>query len=202
MGNVLITCTRPRADDFANDLNNESIQSRVCPALIVDMLTNPMPQGNFDAVLITSRHAVIDNLPDLPIISVGDQTISNHNYNVIQTGAGGVNNLNFSDYKNILYPCSADPSFIPENATKWPVYKTTSNPDFYINNDEAIITVFSIRAAKIIAKHDLSGKTVICLSDAIATQFENSDMHKLAVCTRPRYHVMKSLIINEIEGHT
>lgn len=185
MRKTLITCTQPRADEFTFDINN----AVAMPALNVRHLKTPKPNGKFDAILVTSRHAMVNNFPDLPIISIAD-------------AGGGIRDLNLSNYKNILFPCATEPTYIPDNCTPWYVYETYPNPNFKIDYDIDIICVFSVKGAKIIQPLIKSNNVILCLSKNIANIFKNSDIQKLAVCTRPRYDVMKSLILKEVEAHT
>jgi len=185
MPKTLITCTQPRADEFALTIDNAIAN----PALIVRHLYTPIPNRNFDAILITSAHAKIDNLPDLPIINVAD-------------GDGGVRDLDLSGYKNILYLCATEPTYIPDNCMPWHVYKTYGNPDFKIDDDITHIAVFSAKGAKVIEPYLKPNHIVLCLSQNIANIFENAKIEKLAVCTRPRYDAMKSLIERQFEAHT
>lgn len=185
MPKTFITCTQPRADEFALTIDNTFAN----PALIVRHIDTPKPDGDFDAVLVTSHHAKINNFPDLPIINVAD-------------GDGGIRDLDLSGYKNILYPCATEPTYIPDNCTPWHVYETYANPDFKIADDITHISVFSVKGAKVIQPYLKSHHTVLCLSQNIADIFENTDIQKLAVCTCPRYDAMKSLIAKEFEAHT
>jgi len=185
MVKILITCTQPRASDFASDIDNAIAN----PALNVRRLHTPQPDGEFDAVLITSRHAMIDELPNLPTINITD-------------GDGGVRDLDLSGYKNILYPCATEPTYIPDNCTPWPVYDTYTNPDFKIDDDIKIICAFSVKGACIIEPLLKPNHIILCLSQNIADIFKNTNIQKLAVCTRPRYDAMKSLITKELEAHT
>lgn len=183
MAKILITCTQPRADEFATTIP-DAISN---PALIVHRIETPKPEGDFDAVLMTSRHAAIDNLPNLPKIR-------------IDMGEGGVRDLDLSSYKNILYPCATEPTHIPENCTPWPIYETRTNPDFKIGKPIQIICVFSVKAAKVIKPFIQPHHIILCLSENIADIFRHSNVQKLAVCTRPRYDAMKSLITKETRG--
>jgi len=185
MGKILITCTQPRASEFASDINNAITNS----ALTVRHLDTPKPDGGFDAVLITSRHAMIDELPDLPTINITD-------------GEGGVRDLDLSNYQNILYPCAVEPTYIPNNCTPWPVYETYTNPNFKVDDDIDVICVFSVKGAKIIQPLLKPHHIILCLSQNIADMFKNTKIEKLAVCTRPRYDAMKSLIEKEVKAHT
>jgi len=201
MVKVLITCTKPRADELVREINNSIVNS----ALIVNKTDINIPDQNFDAVLVTSRHAITNDLPNLPIISIGEETaleLKNRGHDISQVGTGGVKDLDLSAYNNVLYPCASESSFIPKNVTAWPVYETHPNVEFKIQHENKIICVFSAKAAKIIRTFDLSNKIILCLSKAIAKEFENIDIEKLAVCTSPRYDIMKSLIEQEIEAHT
>jgi len=185
MVKILVTCTQPRASEFASDIHNAIAN----PVLNVRHLNTSKPDSEFDALLITSRHAIVDELPNLPTINIAD-------------GDGGVRDLDLSAYKNILYPCAVEPTYIPDNCTPWPIYKTYTNPDFKIDDTMKIICVFSIKGAKVIEPILKQHHTVLCLSQKIADIFQNSQIEKLAFCTRPRYDAMKSLIKKELEAHT
>jgi uroporphyrinogen-III synthase len=202
MHKVLITCTRPRGDDYVIDLRAMGIDAVANPALIYQALNSPMPKGTFDAMLITSRHAFNADLPDLPVIAVGAETANlaqENNKTVIQVGDGGVADLDLSPYASILYPCADSPTLIPQNATAWPVYKTIENPEFSIPDDVGTICVFSIKAAEIIIQSNFRHKTVLCLSHDIAKLFDKILLQNLAVAMQPRYDAMISLILNHTE---
>jgi hypothetical protein len=203
MVKILISCTRPRADEIVEDLGHDiSIAS---PALCVQKLNSKQPNGDFDAMLITSRHVVIDELPDLPTICVGSKTsdISRlKGLDVVQTGRGNIQDLDLSSYKDILYPCAKEPTDSPNNCTPWPIYETCANPDFKIDNDVTHVAVFSVKGAYIVRGHDLHDKTLICLSQKIADVFDGVSMKKLVICTHPNYDVMKQLILKDIGAHT
>jgi len=193
MGNVLITCTSPRCHELASRLPNAIAN----PALILDYFNPPLPAGKFDAVLVTSAHIFYTQLPDIPMICVGEvtaQIAKDNEYNIVQTGKGGITDLDLSNYKNILYPCAVEPTDIPNNCTPWPVYQTRKNPDFNIEKDNEIVCVFSIKAATIINQYDLDDKIILCLSPAIMRVFSKSSTKKLAACTYPRYDTMLQLI--------
>lgn len=185
MDRILITCTQPRADDFALTIDN----AFSCSALRVRSLDTPKPDGNFDAVLVTSNHVDKTILPDLPLIT-------------LDMGEGGVNDLDLSAYQNILYPCAVEPTYIPDNCTPWHVYETYPNSDFKIDDDVQIICVFSVKGARVIQPLLKPHHIVLCLSQNIADIFQNTTLQKLAVCTRPRYDAMKSLILKETKAHT
>ena len=197
MAKVLITCTYPRADIIVSDLNKSSISSKACPALTISSTNCPIPDGYFENILISSQHALQQNLPDLPVIAVGKHTAelarANEMY-VAHTGFGGIQDLDLSQYKNILYPCAIEPILTPENTTPWPVYKSTKNQKFAIPYDSKIICVFSVKAAKIIKNICSPSHYIICLSQTIADIFSDHPCENLAVCNRPRYDIMKILI--------
>ncbi len=189
MVKVLITCTSPRCDDYVSDLNLKNINATAIPALIVRHLDTPKPDGDFDAMLVTSHHAKINDLPDLKTIEIA-------------MGDSGIHDLDLSNYQNILYPCATQPTYIPDNCTPWPVYETQPHPDFKIDDDIDIVCVFSIKSAKIIEPLLKPHHIVLCLSQNIADNFKNSHIQKLAVCTCPRYDDMILLILKEVEAHT
>lgn len=197
MGSVLITCTFPRAQDYVSDLHAKNIPASPIPALDVSALKTPLPKDDFEAMVVTSTHAFIADLLHLPIIAVGDETAKiarKNGFDVIHVGDGGVNDLDVSPYKKLLYPCAAEPSDSPNNCTPWPVYQTQINPNFKITDDHDVICVFSVKAAKIIQKYPLRGKTILCLSAAIADVFAQTRHVKLAVARTPRYDAMIDLI--------
>ncbi len=203
MVKILITCTRPRADEIVEDLGHDIAITN--PALCVQKLNSKQPNGDFDAMLITSRHVVIDELPDLPTICVGSKTgdISRlKGLDVVQTGRGNIQDLDLSPYKNILYPCAKEPTDIPNNCTPWPIYETSPNPDFKIDNGVTHVAVFSVKAANIIREFDMSDKSIICLSQKIADVLNGVSMKKLVICTHPNYNTIKLLITKEMRAHT
>ncbi len=203
MVKVLITCTFPRADDFISDLKNYDVIAR--PALSFEKIPNNMPEGTYDAMLLSSRHAVIDDLPLLPVVTVGEKTAilaKEKGHDVVQVGQGGVQDLDFSLYSNILYPCALEPTCILDKCIPWSVYRTIENSNFSIDDSDHIICVFSVKAAKIISKYDLSNRVILCLSQAIADVFSQSDIAELAVCMRPRYDDMILLILKQVKAHT
>lgn len=196
---ILVTATNPKGNDFARSLNPKlkSIYVVACPALHVYAVASPLPKGNFDAMVVTSRHAVIGELPELPVIAVGAETaclLRDKGFDVIQTGQGGIADLNLSGYKNILYPCALDPTYVPHNATPWGVYETHVNPDFIIDDDIQGICTFSVKAAKIIKPLLKPHQIIFALSPAIAEIFKDVDIHNLVTCAHPRYDDMKKLI--------
>jgi len=196
MGKVLITCTEPRASEIAQTISNAFSH----PALAVERLQTLTPNGDFDAILVTSRHAICNNLPDLPVIAVGNKTadtLKNKGYNVIQTGTGGVQDLDLLPYQNILYPCAVEPTIIPDNATAWPVYETKPHPDFTIPDSIDAIALFSIKGAKHVLSCATKDYFYLCLSDAIADTIKGQ---KLAVAEKPSYHAIKELIEDYTRG--
>lgn len=202
---VLITCTQPRADGIIHDLKLNSIDAYAMPALNVEILDTPIPEGKFDVMLITSTHAFEKDLPRLPVIAVGAETArlaTQNGFNVVKTGVGGVDNLDISGYTNILYPCAYEPTSIPCNATAWTIYATKKNNEFKISNDVDLICVFSVKAAKYIKKYDLKNKIVLCLSKNIETEFSGVAVGHIASCTYPRYDAMKQLIDLYLRKHT
>jgi len=204
MHKVLITCTRPRGDDYITDLRAMGIDAVANPALIYQALNSPMPKGTFDAMMVTSQHALNADLPDLPVIAVGEETadlVQEKNMAVVYTGGGGVADLDLSPYSSILYPCAESPALIPHKATAWPVYRTIENPDFIVDDDVDIICVFSIKAANIIKKTKLCHKDVLCFSNMIANEFEKISLQNLAVAMQPRYDAMISTIYHHTERY-
>ncbi len=205
MPRVLITCTQPRANEIVHDLRSHSICTCAMPALIVEYCEEPMPNGEFDVMLITSRHVINENLPHLPAIAIGDETalmLQEKEYNIVQVGTGGVDDVDLSPYLNALYPCASEPTKILKNTTPWHVYKTIKNDKFNISDDVEIICVFSTKAAKIIKKYDLTGKIILCLSENIEQAFHGVDVADIASCTHPRYDTMKQLIYLYLRKHT
>lgn len=199
---VLITCTQPRADEIASSFGNYAITN---PALTVQKLNVSCPVGHYDSMVITSRHALNHDLPQLPTICVGHETAAiarSKNLDVVDVGSGGIQDLALSPYKNILYPCAVDPSFIPENCTPWPVYKTLPNPYFNIDESVTHIAIFSNKAAKVIKSYDLHNKIILTLSQKIADVLNDTMVKKLVICTHPNYDIMKTLIEKELEKHT
>jgi uroporphyrinogen-III synthase len=167
------------------------------PALVVSRIDNPKPNGVFDTVLITSRHAVCDDLPDLPIIAVGAETAKHIDGDIVQIGDGGVRDLNLDGYQNILYPCAVDPSYTPPNTTPWHVYETRPNPDFKIDEDITHIAVFSIKGADVVMAHANANHHFLCLSQNIADHIQQAGFENLAVCTHPTYNAMKLLMTEQ-----
>jgi uroporphyrinogen-III synthase len=205
MPRVLITCTQPRANDIAHDLQSSAMDAIAMPALIVERLYTPIPDKIFDAMIITSVHAMIDRLPDLPVIAIGGETArmaKMHGYNVIDIGVGGINDLDLSSYSNILYPCADEPTTIPLNTTPWIVYQTRKNDAFIIDDSIEIICVFSIKAAQIIKAYNLRTKTILCLSQNIKNALSGVDVAYIASCTHPRYDAMKELTSIYLRKHT
>jgi len=200
MGNkVLITCTSPRGDMIVRSLHEYNADTLAMPALKIKILTNIQPQESYAHILITSRHAL------LPMICVGQETANiaqDKGFDVIHIGKGGVDDLDISPYDRILYPCALEPTKILAKVTPWPVYEATQNTDFTIPYDVSIITVFSAKAAKMIKSYDLTNKTILCLSDNIASIFVGHTLKKLEICQHPSYDDMKQLILHEIGTHT
>ena len=198
MVRVLITCTQPRSDDIVADLKNSSVDAIAIPALNVLPKQTDKPEGNFGYLLISSRHALEIDLPDLPVIAVGENTATlaqNKGLYVTHTGDGGVQDINLTPYNNILYPCAHEPSFIPNDVTPWPVYESRSNTAFSIPDDVDFVCVFSVKAARIVRSHCLPHHHIMCLSQNIADIFEMHGFQNLAVCHEPRYDAMKQLIL-------
>ena len=198
MDKVLITCTQPRGNIIVNDLKNSAVPAIAVPALTIAKKVTHIPQGNFDYLLISSRHALECDLPDLPIIAVGDNTAEEARKKgmyVIHTGVGGLGDMDLSAYQNILYPCATMPTFIPSNVVPWPVYESHVNPDFTIEQDVKIICIFSLKAAQAIQKHCQPSHEILCLSPNIADVFKNHPIENLAVCPVPRYDALKQLIL-------
>ena len=199
MARVLITCTQPRADDYVTDLVSRGVHAIASPALEKIPLIDPMPSGPFDGIVITSRHALDVDLPNLPTVVVGQETArlaSEKGLCVVQTGDGGIMNLDLSSYRSIFYPCAQNPTYIPDHATVWPVYDTRANPAFAIGETIDTVCVFSVKAAQIVKSQDLESKTVLCFSEAIAKEFDKIPLQNLAVSSQPRYDAMTSLILN------
>jgi hypothetical protein len=202
MAKTAITCTQPRCDDIVARLQLSNIDAYACPALNVERLNTPQPDGSFDALLITSAHAIIGDLPDYPVIAVGDFTArkaKQHGLNVIETGSGGIYDLDLSPYKSLLYPCATEPTYIPDNATVWPVYQTSESGEFNILDDTSAIAVFSVKSAKIINKRRNVNTMarVFCLSQTIADALTTISSDRLAVCPQPDYDGLIEMIIKE-----
>ena len=200
---VLITCTQPRADWIVKDLNRSQIQAIAHPVLKVEKMNTKPPHGDFDALLITSPHAVIPDLPDLPVLAVGEYTANIARKNgmyVSHTGHAGVRNMDLSSFQHILYPCAKEPSFVPEKVTTWPAYKTVLNNNLEIDKRSTIICVFSVKAAIHVRDICNDSQHIICLSDAIASIFENHPIENLAVCKTPRYDEMTKLIHDKVKN--
>lgn len=198
MARVLITCTQPRADEIVHDLSTLGIDAVSCPALTISPLKTAQPDGEFDALLITSRHALSADLPEtLPVIAIGEETANlarEHGLYVVHTGKSNLQGMDLSAYKNILYPCARQPSLVPDNATKWPVYESIENAGFAIPEGIETICIFSARAAKYIAPMCQKHHHVICLSDIIANILKNQGIDNLAVCSLPRYDILRNQI--------
>jgi uroporphyrinogen-III synthase len=141
-------------------------------------------------------------LPDLPVIAVGEhtaRTARQKGFKILQTGTGGVRDLDLSAYKKILYPSALEPSFIPEKTLHWPVYQTLPNPYFKITDPDPIITIFSVKAAHIVMGHTDIQARILCLSNEIADTFDTRGYRNLAVSASPRYADMRNLILQEVE---
>lgn len=195
---VAITCTAPRCDDIVVNLRRQNINAYAMPALNVRHLNVPQPEGDFDAMVVTSHHSITDTLPNMPVIAVGKKTsniLNKKDLNVIQVGGGGVCDLDLTPYNNILYPCSTEPTDVPKNATAWPVYETIPNPDFKIDSKTEILTVFSVKGAKKTNQMTHTASKVICLSQPIADVLIGIEPERLAVCSKPSYDEMEQLII-------
>ena len=195
---VLVTCTQPRADDIVADLAESGFNAIAMPALAVNILDNTKPDGVFDGMLVTSRHALLADLPSLPVITVGQETSAaamKAGFTVIQSGNSNLADMDISAYKSLLYPCADEPSLIPPNASPWRVYKTVSNPHFQIPEEITTICIFSAKGAETVARLCSPDHDIICLSQAVAAVFENHPLDNLAVCATPRYDDMKKLII-------
>ncbi len=205
MPKVLITCTQPRADEIVDDLKSESVDAYCLSALIVKSLDIEKPSATFDVMLISSTQVFDTPLPDLPVIAVGHgtgQIATKNGYDVIQTGTGGVMDLDLSGYPNILYPCADVPTCVPHNTIAWPVYETIKNECFDINDEDEIICVFSVKAAQYIRQYDLKNKTILCLSSNVENVFKGMKVADIASCTYPRYDAMKELIHIYLRKHT
>lgn len=209
MVRVLITSTQPRADEFVSDLKLSNIDAYSSPSLIVKHIDSLIPTGDFDAMLISSHHVFHSKLPNLPIIAVGQKTADlakSKGYTVIKIGNGGVQDIDLSNYKSVLYPCAKTPSFIPNNAIPWVTYETHPNPDFNIGSDTDIICLFSVNGAlNFIDKCDCTSvkkSTIICLSEKIADVLTTDFYQELAVCQYPQYDAMKNLILQKIKRRT
>lgn len=196
---VLITCTQPRADALVHDLKQSDIHALASPALSVNPVISQRPKDIFDAMLVTSRHALNADLPlDIPVIAIGEETAlqcQHHGLRVIQTGDDNLKSMDLSSYHSILYPCAKQPSHIPPNATPWIVYETIPNPAFIIPENIEMICVFSAKAALIIKEKCRPDHKILCLSQPIADIFTEQKIDNLAVCDRPRYDAMKDLIL-------
>lgn len=205
MPRVLISCTQPRANEIAHDLQSHSIDAHAMPALLVGHCDEPIPKGEFDAMLITSRHAINAKLPHLPAIAIGDETalmLQEKGYNVVQVGTGDVDDVDLSPYLNVLYSCASEPTKILKNTTPWHVYKTIKNKKFSMSDEIEIICVFSVRAAKIVKEYNLTDKIILCLSPKIGQVFHGVNVADIASCTYPRYDAMKQLIDLYLRKHT
>ena len=199
---VAITCTQPRCDGITADLiasqSNKKINAIAHPILSITITGTPMPKGDFDAVLITSTHAITDALPhELPYIAVGEHTalqLQELGYTVVTIGHGGVRDLDLNGYNRILYPCAVNPSFTPSNTVPWTVYTSSIATDFNWVNNVDIITVFSASAAHALRPYVPPHIHLICLSNTIVNIFNDHPIGNLAVCEKPHYDDMKFLI--------
>lgn len=199
MAKIAITCTQPRCDEIVSRLNALSIDAYTMPALVVQALHTPLPSGQFEAILITSRHALSANLPNLSVIAIGEQTASlarEKGFSVIQTGQGDIHSLDLTSYTSILYPCANEPTHIPNNATPWHVYETQENPAFHIQDDTGIIAVFSSKGARALSSLPVNCHyRYVCLSDVIAQNINGISADRLAVCAQPDYDALEQKII-------
>lgn len=195
---VAITCTSPRCHEITTDLRHQNIDAHACPILSVKRTNNELPDGHYDVALTTSIHAISPSLPrNLPYVAVGDYTaqqLRKMGFQVIETGNGGVRDLDTNAYENILYPCAVNPTYVPANARQWPVYDTVVNSDFQWVCDFDCIAIFSMRAAHAIRPHVPQNMHLICLSASIASVFKDHPIGNLAVSPNPHYDDMKLLI--------
>lgn len=181
-----------------NDLNAAGIVAMAMPALNVKPIPFDIPLSQYEAMLITSPHALSADLPDLPVIAVGQETARLAHaagLYVMHTGEGGIRDIDLYRYGSLLYPCALEPTFIPDNATPWHVYESVPNPDFCIDDTVETVCVFSKKAAKHILPHCREHHTVIALSQAIAELFEGQSPRNLVVCDAPRYDMMKHILM-------
>jgi uroporphyrinogen-III synthase len=157
-------------------------------------------------MVITSRHVLTrQDLPDLPVIAVGEETAAmaiHYGLKIIQTGDGGIQQLNLDQDKKYLYPCALEPTPYPQNLSPWPVYQAVENGNFYIDDGVTHIAVFSVRAANYIKRHINQSHSVLCFSPAIAAIFNKDKIQNLAACAEPRYDAMIDLILKETTAHT
>ena len=164
-----------------------------------------MPQGEFDAMLITSSHVLHTSLPlHLPAIAIGEETArqaQDMGLDITQTGYDNLQSMDLSAYTSILYPCAMQPSLIPPHTTPWALYHTIANPEFTIPPAPEIICLFSVKGAQAVKPHCRRDHTILCLSQAIADVFDNHPIDNLAVCARPRYDTMKELIKKRVYAH-
>lgn len=195
---IVITCTRPRCDEIVDDLTRRNLNAIACPLLTVEKTPCAPPQGEYQAMLLTSRHALTENMPDLPVIAVGDQTAHEAvkaGLTVIHTGPGDINGLDLSDYQSLLYPCAHEPSHIPACCTPWRVYKTVPGETASTAPaSTAIIVFFSARGMRHFSHPDSHKMTALCLSEQIARAADNIPFRNLAVCDHPDYDTMRELI--------
>jgi uroporphyrinogen-III synthase len=195
---IAITCTAPRCHDIQSTLHDRGYNTLALPALDVKTIKSNHPNKSFDAVLITSRHAIHSDLPKhLPYIAVGEHTallLKNKGFHVVQYGSNGIQNLDLRKYSNILYPCATQPTEIPINATAWPVYETFEAHNIKQISDVNIVSIYSIRGANAIKPYLTKHHTVVCLSEYIAQTFEGTQMQNLVVCDKPDYDRMIKLL--------
>lgn len=193
---IIITCTAPRCDEITARLKQQGYDAQARPALEVRPLSPlSLPTGNFDAVLITSRHAVSNQLPrDLPYIAVGQTTtdlLKEKGYNVVSTGNGGIEDLDVSGYASILYPAASEPTACPANAVHWPVYETIPAKTFQLPGNPCLIAVYSQKAVENIVSKMRQEDQIFCLSNSIAKRFSDHPAQNLVVCSKPLYAIME-----------
>ena len=193
---IIITCTAPRCDEIIARLKQQGYDAQAMPALEVRPLSSlSLPTGDFDAVLITSRHAIINQLPrDLPYIAVGKTTadlLRETGYNVVSTGNSGIDDLDLSGYPSVLYPAALEPTACPANVVHWPVYETIYTKDFSLPPRPCLIAVYSKKAAEQIISKTRQEDRIFCLSDAIAKRFSDHPAQNLVVCSKPLYAIME-----------
>jgi uroporphyrinogen-III synthase len=195
---IAITCTSPRCDQIVSDLQNDNIRATAHPILSITHTNTSIPTGDFDVVLISSVHAITDDLPKhLPYIAVGAQTatyLSDKGFVVTQIGKGGVADIDLSNYNRVLYPCAEYPSFTPSKATPWIVYSSHVDTNFSWVTDMDMIAVFSKMAARVLLPYVQPHIQILCLSQPIANVFDGHSSENLAICGNPHYDDMKFLI--------
>lgn len=205
MVKIAITCTRPRCDTIVAKLKAQGIDAIAIPALEVAPVTTPCPDGDFEAILFTSPHAVTScaaRHTHLPAIAIGTHTAAiatDNGYNVVQVGDTNLKAMDLSKYQSILYPCAAEPSLIPDNSAPWVVYQTTENDHFAIPSDINIVAVLSAKSARIINTIKPAHAKIICLSQFIADQMTAFPTDRLAVCPQPDYDGLEKIIIRMCE---